>query len=175
MSSAAAAAAQQGVAAAQQQQRLLSASLLEIERDRLLTSLSHLERSVVELKAAQAQDPDPEYKAAISENLVVIAKKRARVACLEDEIKRAKGEHVADITHSQLAAVPVSDEAPPSQQRQQQRQQVAGDAADMDVDAAEGGGGGGGQPGANTAASQQQQQQQPQQQAAGGGADGMWL
>lgn len=39
-----------------------SASLLEIERDRLAASLRHLERSVVELKQALQQDPDPEYR-----------------------------------------------------------------------------------------------------------------
>jgi hypothetical protein len=101
----------------------LAASLMEIERDRLLCSLQHLERSVKELKQAMAEDPDPEYKAAISEDLVVIAKQRARVQCLEDEIKRAKG-MAGDISQSQLAAVSLT-EAPTGPQLHQQQQQQA--------------------------------------------------
>jgi len=97
-----------------------AASLLEIERDRLLCSLQHLERSVKELKEAFAEDPDQEYKAAISENLVVVAKQRARVQCLEDEIKRAKGAK-GDISHAQVVAVPVT-EAPTAQQASHQQE-----------------------------------------------------
>jgi hypothetical protein len=102
----------------------LAASLMEIERDRLLCSVQHLERSVKELKQAMAEDPDPEYKAAISEDLVVIAKQRARVQCLEDEIKRAKG-MTGDISHSQLAAVSLTEAPTAPQLRQQQQQQQA--------------------------------------------------
>jgi hypothetical protein len=91
----------------------LAASLLEIERDRLQLSNQHLERSVQELKQAMLEDPDPEYKAAISENLVVIAKQRARVASLEDEIRRAKG-LAGDISHAQVAAVPVGGSGGPA-------------------------------------------------------------
>lgn len=125
-----------------------AASLLEIERDRLLCSLQHLERSVKELKEAFAEDPDQEYKAAISENLVVIAKQRARVQCLEDEIKRAKGAK-GDISHAQVVAVPVTEAptAPPASHQQdtnthnppqqQHSQTCATDIAAMDVDAAQ--------------------------------------
>lgn len=91
----------------------LAASLLEIERDRLLLSNQHLERSVQELKQAMLEDADPEYKAAISENLVVIAKQRARVASLADEIRRAKG-LAGDISHAQVAAVPVGGSGGPA-------------------------------------------------------------
>lgn len=116
----------------------LAASLMEIERDRLLCSLQHLERSVKELKQAIAEDPDPEYKAAISEDLVVIAKQRARVQCLEDEIKRAKG-MTGDISHSQLAAVSLT-EAPtdPQLRKQQQRPPQSMDHADVSARAGAG-------------------------------------
>lgn len=100
----------------------LAASLLEIERDRLQLSNQHLERSVQELKQAMLEDPDPEYKAAISENLVVIAKQRARVASLEDEIRRAKG-LAGDISHAQVAAVPVGGSGPAASGGRQQGQE----------------------------------------------------
>ena len=154
----------------------LAASLMEIERDRLLCSLQHLERSVKELKQALTEDPDPEYKLAISENLVVIVKQRARVASLEDEIKRARGMK-CDISHTQVAAVPVTDTAPASR-RQDQQVGDAGGAAPMQVDAAAAG-----DVPANGAQQQQQQQQEQQQdgqRAADGGSnpadvEGMWL
>jgi hypothetical protein len=151
----------------------LAASLMEIERDRLLCSLQHLERSVKELKHALIEDPDPEYKTAISENLVVIAKQRARVASLEDEIKRAKGMK-CDISHAQVAAVPVTDTAPVSNQ-QYQHMGNAGGSAPMQVDPAAAGG----MP-ANSAQQQVQQQQQDRQRATEGvsnpqDAGGMWL
>lgn len=50
------------------------------------------------------------FRAAINEDLVVIAKQRARIAALDEEIRRAKG-LPGDISHAQLAAVPVSDNA----------------------------------------------------------------
>lgn len=171
----------------------LAASLLEIERDRLLCSLQHLERSVKELKQAMVDDPDPEYKTAISENLVVIVKQRARVASLEDEIKRAKGMK-GDISHAQVAAVPVLEsqqQAAPSgrqtaashaaatqadvnsTQQDQRRSQQEGAAAGMDVDYASA-------VGAQSSVQQQQAAPAPDAAAAGGsgGADdaqGMWL
>ena len=161
----------------------LAASLLEIERDRLLCSVQHLERSVKELKEALKEDPDPEYKTAISENLVAIAKQRARVACLEDEIKRAKGIK-ADISHAQVAAIPVVDaSAPgqlqpaqhqphPSQPQQQQPQHASNQAADMEVDTTEAA------PTGGTAAMHVGEQQRVSQAAAstnGNGGGGVWL
>lgn len=132
------------------------ASLLELERDRLQGALSHLDRSVTELKAAIAETgPDLEFKQAINENVVLIAKYRARIAALEDEIKRSKGAK-GDISLSQLATVPVEDNdmqeqqqqqhrdvAPPAQQPQQQHERVqqqqhteaANGSTAMDVDA----------------------------------------
>jgi ParB-like chromosome segregation protein Spo0J len=53
--------------------------------------VSHLERSVAELRAALTHgEPDPDYRAALGENLVVIAKYRARIACLDEEIAQLK-------------------------------------------------------------------------------------
>jgi hypothetical protein len=175
-----------------------AASLLEIERDRLLGSISHLERSVDELKAAIAEEgPDQDYRDAINENVVVIAKYKARVAALEEEIQRVKSGST-----SLLAAVPVVDEdnmqqaishlrqqmglAPPSaltpaaqQQQQQQQQGSAADAAaaadqqrvaDMELDhpsAAAAAPSAG--CGAASSIHTEQQQQQPE------GRDGVWL
>lgn len=59
-------------------------SPLEIELDRLCNSLKHLERSNEELKAAMQEDvlagrrPDQDFKQALQENIVTIAKHRAR-------------------------------------------------------------------------------------------------
>lgn len=173
----------------------MAASLLEIERDRLLCSLQHLERSVRELKQAMVDDPDPEYKTAINENVVVIAKQRARVASLEDEIKRAKGMK-GDISHAQVAAVPVLDPQQQaaassrhtaashaaaaqadanSTQQDQQRMQQEGPAAGMDVDRAS-------TVDAQSNAVQQQAAPAPDAAAAAAGrggaedeAQGMWL
>jgi len=86
-----------------------SYSVLEIERDRLQRALHHLEKSVIELKSViNEAGPDPDYKDAIDENVTVIAKYRARIAALDDEITRLKGIK-ADISSSMVAAVPVSD------------------------------------------------------------------
>lgn len=109
----------------------VAASLLEIERDRLLGSISHLERSVDELKAAiAAEGPDQDYRDAINENVVVIAKYKARLAALEEEIQRVKSGST-----SLLSAVPVVDEDNMQQAISQLRQQMglapssAGDSA----------------------------------------------
>jgi hypothetical protein len=61
---------------------------LEIERDRLRNSVEHLERSNAELKEAiQSEgDADGEYRRAIDENIVIIAKYRARRAQVDHEI-----------------------------------------------------------------------------------------
>jgi hypothetical protein len=177
----------------------VAASLLEIERDRLLGSILHLERSVDELKAAIAEEgPDQNYRDAINENVVVIAKYKARVAALEDEILKVKSGSTA-----LLSAVPVVDEdnmqqaiqqlrqqmglAPPSaqasgeqqQQQQPQHHQAESGAAgqspsSMDVDnnpSAAGPGTASGA-GANSSSQESQQQQQQQQQQ---GSDGVWL
>jgi hypothetical protein len=55
-------------------------SLLEIELDRLKNAVAQLVRSNEELREAyQQEDKDPEYKQALGENIVIIAKYRAQV------------------------------------------------------------------------------------------------
>lgn len=68
-------------------------SELEIERERVLRSAAKLEESNAELKAAMARgdDDDGELRAAFGENIVVIAKYRARAAALEKEVRKARG------------------------------------------------------------------------------------
>lgn len=109
-------------------------SLLEIERDILKGTVDHLQRSVEELKTAIAETgPDQDYKVAINENVVLIAKTRARIAALDDEIERSRGV-TGDISMCQLATVPVSDVdmnmqqqhgslAPPTASSEMQQQQ----------------------------------------------------
>eukprot|EP00879_Flechtneria_rotunda_P012858 GHRR01013426.1.p1 GENE.GHRR01013426.1~~GHRR01013426.1.p1 ORF type:complete len:205 (+),score=84.22 GHRR01013426.1:412-1026(+) len=99
----------------------LTASLLELEQDRLKGAVQHLERSVGELKQAIVETgPDQDYNDAINENVVVIAKYRARIAALNDEIKRAtKG----DISGSQLATTSVKEQHYREWQLWQQQQQ----------------------------------------------------
>jgi hypothetical protein len=59
-------------------------SLLEIELQRLRNSVAHLESSVLQLKAALADAPgDLDFRQALSENIVVIAKHKARIEALE--------------------------------------------------------------------------------------------
>lgn len=71
-------------------------SALEQERDRLRNALAQLERSNAELRReldaqrAQGAPLDRDYKEALEDNLVVVAKYRARVAALEEEIRRVK-------------------------------------------------------------------------------------
>ena len=133
-------------------------SLLEIERDRLKGSVDHLQRSVEELKAAIAETgPDQDYKEAINENVVLIAKTRARIAALDDEIKRSRGV-TGDISMCQLATVPVSDVDMNVQQPEQQQEHGILSP-----------------PTAASELQQQQQQQQPPQQTtpAGTGAHAM--
>ena len=58
-------------------------SVLEIELDRLKNAEAHLVRSNAELKEAfQQEESDKEYKQALEENIVVIAKYRAQVCRL---------------------------------------------------------------------------------------------
>ena len=72
-------------------------SELEVERERVLRSAAKLEESNAELKAAIARGEDDgaddhgELRAAFGENIVIIAKHRARAAALEEEVRRAKG------------------------------------------------------------------------------------
>ncbi|GIL56878.1 hypothetical protein Vafri_12115 [Volvox africanus] len=86
----------------------MSAPILKLEIDELKNSIHHLERSNCELKDLLQTDPDPEYRIAIGENITTIAKKRARVAALEEELRRLAGE---EYEHDAAVAVPACDEA----------------------------------------------------------------
>ena len=69
-------------------------SELEVERDRVLRSAAKLEESNAELKAAIAAGEDAddrELRTAFGENIVIIAKYRARAAALEEEARKARG------------------------------------------------------------------------------------
>ncbi|CAG9466715.1 unnamed protein product [Pedinophyceae sp. YPF-701] len=67
-------------------------SVLEAEAGRLSNSISHLERSIREIKQAIAEEgPCVEYKEAVGENIVLIAKQKAALAAIEEQIRKAKG------------------------------------------------------------------------------------
>eukprot|EP00198_Chlamydomonas_reinhardtii_P003653 XP_001692989.1 predicted protein [Chlamydomonas reinhardtii] len=86
------------------------ASVLRIEIDELKNAIKHLERSNRELQTLLEFDPDPEYRQAIGENIVTMAKKRARVAALEEELRRITGEAPAEEPEAvEPEAVPVED------------------------------------------------------------------
>jgi len=59
------------------------------ERMKLENSVKHLDRSIMELKKAIAEegDADREYKKAIEENIVVLARYRARISALDSAIE----------------------------------------------------------------------------------------
>jgi len=71
-------------------------SALEQERDRLANALAQLARSNAELQreldaARDGGRPlDRDYKEALQDNVVVVARYRARVAALEEEIEKVK-------------------------------------------------------------------------------------
>jgi len=68
------------------------AELLQIEQKRLQNAITHLCSSIVALKAELAAGPgDSELKAAVSEDLLLIAKYRARVESLRLEIQALSG------------------------------------------------------------------------------------
>ncbi|KAG2453324.1 hypothetical protein HYH02_001548 [Chlamydomonas schloesseri] len=89
------------------------ASVLRIEIDELQNAIQHLERSNRELKELLTSDPDPEYRQAIGENIVTVAKKRARVAALEEELRRITGEAPAEGAAEAVEpeSVPVEEQA----------------------------------------------------------------
>ena len=67
------------------------ASALKDELDRLKNSVYHLERSNRELQAELANERDQDYQQAIGENIVLLAKQRARIASLEEELLALEG------------------------------------------------------------------------------------
>lgn len=81
--------------------------VLVAERDRLLNSVFHLERTNREIKdLLQESGPDPELQVVVGENIVVIAKYKARIASLGEQISLACG-LVTDISSTQKVAIPV--------------------------------------------------------------------
>lgn len=87
---------------------------LEGDKFRLENSVVHLQRSISELKEAIASegDEDREFKKAIEENIVVIARYKAKIERLDKEIEELK----KGIQHLEgQVVVPVTD--PPSVER----------------------------------------------------------
>ena len=86
---------------------------LEAEKLRLENSVGHLERSILELKEAISSegDEDREFKKAIEENIVVIAKSRARIERLDKEIGELK-QGIQNLGGN-IVSVPVTEPPPP--------------------------------------------------------------
>ncbi|KAL3160197.1 hypothetical protein ABBQ32_010958 [Trebouxia sp. C0010 RCD-2024] len=71
-----------------------SSEVLEIELHRLENSCQHLQRSNQELQQAMDLDgPDPDFKQAVEDNIVTLARQQAKIAKLEQEIREAKAAH----------------------------------------------------------------------------------
>ncbi|KAF5836134.1 hypothetical protein DUNSADRAFT_6337 [Dunaliella salina] len=142
----------------QKMQGPLPISMLEVEIQRVCNQLQHLERSIDELKEAFKTDPDPEYKSSIQENIVLVAKQRARLATLQEMHKTA------------LCAVPTSDEPQACHQQQTfehqyHRQPHQQDAQGMDID----------QTLPSRIGSEVEQDRNPSPGSQGTAEDGVWL
>lgn len=113
-------------------------SLLEIDLDKLCNSLKHLERSNQELKQALQEGPDPDLQIAFNENIVVIAKQRAHIAALRDEIMKLRG-HTPHSTAAGAVAVPLSDNdsQQPDQDALAGSSQTQGASSSMEVEHAQ--------------------------------------
>ena len=113
---------------------------LQGEKLRLENAAEHLQRSIVELKEAIAEDGDPdrEFKLAIEENIVVIAKYKARIERLDKEIANFK-KGFQDL--SGQVAIPASEAAPaalsPNICQQQQEDTAMADATNNTSDTTE--------------------------------------
>lgn len=67
-------------------------SVLELRVIELRRSIEHLERSISELKAAMKESgPDPVYREAINEDIVLVAQKKAILAVMEKELEAIRG------------------------------------------------------------------------------------
>ena len=84
----------------------------QLEKTRLENALVHLQESNDQLREALASGPDPEYQAAVNENLEVMVRYLGRVAELQREIHALRG------------GAPMETE---QQQQQQQQPQGAGE------------------------------------------------
>lgn len=80
---------------------------LAIERDRLLNAVDHLVRSNEEIKAClQETGHDPELRQAVGENIVVIAKYKAKIQKIQEELRKSQG----PLSHVLLPQTVTSDE-----------------------------------------------------------------
>jgi hypothetical protein len=79
---------------------------LEQERSRLDNAVHHLVKSNNDLKEALSTEMDRELKTALEENIVIIAKYRARIAAIDEELSLIKG---TPVEHDPVA-LPVEDE-----------------------------------------------------------------
>lgn len=82
-------------------------AVLRIEIDELKNSIQHLERSNRELKQLLQTEPDSEYRVAVGENIMTLAKKRARVSALEEQLQHLTGKEY----ESDFVTVPVFEPA----------------------------------------------------------------
>ncbi|GMH33015.1 hypothetical protein BSKO_00849 [Bryopsis sp. KO-2023] len=83
---------------------------LFIERDRLLNAVTHLQRSNRDLQECLDESGnDPELRQALGENIVVIAKYKAKIEQIEQEIRKARG---LPTEVPSLQAVPAEDDGP---------------------------------------------------------------
>eukprot|EP00199_Chlamydomonas_sp_CCMP681_P003074 CAMPEP_0119111688 /NCGR_PEP_ID=MMETSP1180-20130426/36796_1 /TAXON_ID=3052 ORGANISM="Chlamydomonas cf sp, Strain CCMP681" /NCGR_SAMPLE_ID=MMETSP1180 /ASSEMBLY_ACC=CAM_ASM_000741 /LENGTH=166 /DNA_ID=CAMNT_0007098801 /DNA_START=163 /DNA_END=663 /DNA_ORIENTATION=+ len=86
-------------------------SAAEVDIKRLAHSLQHLERSNKELKAiiveaqADGQPVDQVLKTAFQDNIVTIAKHRARLEAMERELQELQPHYVSDATPPGMAAI----------------------------------------------------------------------
>lgn len=82
---------------------------LEIEKERLQKAVYHLKRSNRELEdALVSEGPDREFRQAIGENIVIIARYQGEIERLDQEIRKAHGE-VVNVTSSQRIPIPVEE------------------------------------------------------------------
>ena len=114
--------------ALQQEVAGLSISVLEAEIAALQNSTTHLRSSNLVLRQAMQVERDLEYKSAIEENIVLIAKQEARVEKLQEDILAASGSATdsCSMHATSEGAIPTVES--------QGLAQVGGEAQGMDVD-----------------------------------------
>jgi hypothetical protein len=95
------------------------ASVLKDELKRITHATAHLERSNAELREELAlHGKDLDYKQAMEENIVIIARNRARIECLKEEISRIEGaaSPSAHGSHAPLGGADMEEEEAPEPQ-----------------------------------------------------------
>lgn len=76
--------------------------ILESNIKELTHQITHLERSNEELKAEILEDPDPDFKLALEENILVIHKKQQQILILRSDFEKIQT-HLADLLYSSQA------------------------------------------------------------------------